>query len=542
MASRMLAWAAGALLLVVAALPAVAGWDEGKAAYDRRDWAGAIRELQPLAAGGHAGAQARVGHMTLFGYGTPRDEAAAVAMLKAAAAAEEPLAQLWLANALMNGQGGPRDPAQAVGWLQRAAAQGLPQALHNLGELYFNGVAVPKDEAKGLDYYSRAVQTGYMYSADPLAQAHWAGRGTPVDRVQAVRYGRMAADAGWPRAQALLAIALWTGDGVAQDRAAAITWFRRAAERGHVASQHNLALAYGAGNSVARDLAQAYFWLVIAANGAADKDRVTYERERDQAAARLPADEAARIRTLAQAWQPLAPGTPAPVAASLPSLSTLPGAAQPKTGGGHGYGSGFVVARDGIVLTNAHVVQGCRRIRVQPADASWHDVATTRLNPADDLALLWTDLRLPEVARFRNDRPLRSGDEVVVVGYPLSTILSREANVTAGVISAQAGLRGDARYYQLTAPVQKGNSGGPLADGSANVVGIVTSKLDAMTMAGKTGDIPQNVNFAVKDGVARKFMQAEGVTPLLATSAETLSVADVGDRIRKVTVFVDCEK
>jgi S1-C subfamily serine protease len=94
---------------------------------------------------------------------------------------------------------------------------------------------------------------------------------------------------------------------------------------------------------------------------------------------------------------------------------------------------------------------------------------------------------------------------LVSLGYPLSGLLSSDANVSVGNVSALAGLRDDSRYLQISAPVQPGNSGGPLLDASGHLVGIVTAKLDAVRLARFTGDIPQNVNFALKTEVARTF-------------------------------------
>ena len=74
------------------------------------------------------------------------------------------------------------------------------------------------------------------------------------------------------------------------------------------------------------------------------------------------------------------------------------------------------------------------------------------------------------------------------------------------MITALAGLGDDDRLYQISAPVQPGNSGGPLFDESGRVIGIVVAKLDALKMAAATGYIPQNVNFAIKSGIAGSFL------------------------------------
>ncbi|MEX0815304.1 MAG: serine protease, partial [Dongiaceae bacterium] len=146
------------------------------------------------------------------------------------------------------------------------------------------------------------------------------------------------------------------------------------------------------------------------------------------------------------------------------------------------------------------------------------------------------------VAAFREGRGVRAGDGVVVVGFPLRGLLASAANVTTGTVSALAGIRDDIRYLQITAPVQPGNSGGPLLDMSGNVVGVVVGKLDALAVAEVTGDIPQNVNFAIKDSVARSFLDANGIDYETAPADRDLSAADVGERARRFTVLLECWK
>jgi S1-C subfamily serine protease len=105
-----------------------------------------------------------------------------------------------------------------------------------------------------------------------------------------------------------------------------------------------------------------------------------------------------------------------------------------------------------------------------------------------------------------------------------------------------AGIRDDSRYLQITAPVQPGNSGGPLLDASGNVIGVVSAKLDAIKVAGITGDIPQNVNFALNASVARAFMDAHGIPYETASSSGEQSSPDIGDEGKGFTDFVECWK
>lgn len=202
-------------------------------------------------------------------------------------------------------------------------------------------------------------------------------------------------------------------------------------------------------------------------------------------------------------------------------------------------GTGFIITDQGHVLTNQHVVAECGEIRTR-INASTVSVETIATDPQNDLALL----RLPDpadtIATFRAGAGIRPGEEVVIIGYPLGGLLTEHASITTGVVSTLAGPGNDYRYMQMTAPVQKGNSGGPTLDASGHVVGIVTGKLDAILVANITGDIPQNVNFALKASVAQIFLDANGIAYVTEPSTTAVSPADAGALASRYTICIEC--
>ncbi len=135
---------------------------------------------------------------------------------------------------------------------------------------------------------------------------------------------------------------------------------------------------------------------------------------------------------------------------------------------------------------------------------------------------------------------MRLGDPVVVYGFPLVGVLTPTGNLTTGGVSALAGLGNDSRMMQISAPVQPGNSGGPLLDSGGNVVGVINMKLNALRTAAATGDVPQNVNFAIKASVVRNFLDANSVDYQNAPAARELKPADVADRAKKFTLLIEC--
>jgi S1-C subfamily serine protease len=127
-----------------------------------------------------------------------------------------------------------------------------------------------------------------------------------------------------------------------------------------------------------------------------------------------------------------------------------------------------------------------------------------------------------------------------VFGFPLTGILSTSGNLTAGTVSATSGLRDNPRNIQITAPIQPGNSGGPLLDQFGNVIGVVVAKLDASKAASVIGDIPQNVNFAIKGSEIVAFMKKNNIGPKLSTTSSRLSTETVAAAAVSFTRQIAC--
>ena len=196
-------------------------------------------------------------------------------------------------------------------------------------------------------------------------------------------------------------------------------------------------------------------------------------------------------------------------------------------------GSGFRITKN-TFITNHHVVDGCSRIKVNGQ--------TAQLRQSDkraDLAQLRANVDGP-AARLRGQRA-GIGEPVAVTGFPLRGLLSG-FNMTTGTISSLSGLGGSTQYFQITAPVQQGNSGGPMLDSAGNVVGVVVSKLDVLKVAEATGDIPQNVNFAINTNSLRSFLDAGQLDYAVAGNDPPLPLTTIAERARGFTVLVECWK
>jgi S1-C subfamily serine protease len=203
-------------------------------------------------------------------------------------------------------------------------------------------------------------------------------------------------------------------------------------------------------------------------------------------------------------------------------------------------GSGIVVSADGTILTNRHVVQQCDSYEV--IDDSDRKLKATLLavDSSRDLALLKTEEGFRSAALFRKDIAPKLGEAVTVVGYPLVGVLGVRPSVNFGHVSSTVGLRGDPTQMQISVPIQRGHSGGPVLDQSGHVIGVVVSKLDALKLAERLGDLPQNVNFAIRGEFARDFLIANRIETRVSGAAPVLANTEIASQGSAVTVRVRC--
>jgi serine protease Do len=204
-------------------------------------------------------------------------------------------------------------------------------------------------------------------------------------------------------------------------------------------------------------------------------------------------------------------------------------------------GTAFFIAPD-LLLTNNHVVRDCRgSIQVRYPERASHLAMIYGLDQTNDLAILHTDMANLSVAGF-HVQP-RLGESIATYGFPYAGILSSSGNFTLGNVSSLSGMRDDTRFLQISAPIQPGNSGGPLLDMSGNVVGVVVAQINALAMMQAGDSVPQNVNFAIQVPIVLNFLSVKGVIPKLDKSdaPQVLPASDVADRAKQFTVQVYCE-
>lgn len=556
------------LLLTVQSAGAVDFW-VGSAYYLSGDFTAALREWRPLAEEGDARAQYYLGIMYANGEGVPENDRQAAYWFRKSARQGNSQSQYHLGMMYANGEEGvPEDDTQAVYWFRKSARQGDARAQFNLGVMYEFGEGVPEDDRQAMSWYQQAAEQGHARAQFGLGRMYADGAGVARDNVQAYAWFNLAAARGDERVRQLakrrkasvreemtstqiIEAQLLSGMIVDRiDRATGIDLPQPSPSASPAPPTDGQAQAPDAPASVVNPwqdaVRQSQIYLAALGYSPGPADGLMGKR----------------TRTAVQRFQRhagLAPtGQVTEELLQLLQTAVTEGPADelPPQTESNGSGSGFVVNRAGEILTSHHAIERCANAgaTITFGDAS-HHVTIRAQDTENDLALLVVDSDescawwsptcsavFDHPASFSQLPRASLGAEVAVAGYPLRGLLAPTLNVTRGNVSALTGLGNEAKWLQISAPVQHGNSGGPVLDKAGNVIGVVTAKLNAVRTAQETGDVPQNVNFALKGAVVRSFLEIHGIDYSRQPSDEALAPEALATLAHGFTVAVTCQE
>jgi S1-C subfamily serine protease len=178
-------------------------------------------------------------------------------------------------------------------------------------------------------------------------------------------------------------------------------------------------------------------------------------------------------------------------------------------------GSGIVVEGGLQIVTNRHVIAGMNRVAVRNGTGHVRNARVVRVSQDDDLALLEIESSFPEGAAT----PLADivepspGRQAVVMGFPAIGIFGDEQPaLTEGVIAKTIGLGNDPNTFQMTAKINKGNSGGPVFDRRGRLIGITVAKTDVAGIFERQGILLEDMNIGIKAGRVLRFLGRPATT------------------------------
>lgn len=202
-------------------------------------------------------------------------------------------------------------------------------------------------------------------------------------------------------------------------------------------------------------------------------------------------------------------------------------------------GTGFFLSKNGYIITNQHVIDGAKSIKVTSINGSRNSTYNARVEVSDkqnDLAIIKiTDYftqptTIPYSFKFSQSS---IGENCWVLGYPLTQAMGEDIKLTNGIISSKSGFDGNIAQYQISAPVQPGNSGGPVFDSNGNLIGVVQAKHGAA----------ENAGYAVKASYVRNLIDMLPTSITLPQTNQLVgkSLPQQVELASKCVVLIICE-
>ena len=203
----------------------------------------------------------------------------------------------------------------------------------------------------------------------------------------------------------------------------------------------------------------------------------------------------------------------------------------------YGNGSGIVISKNGYIITNNHVIEDANEIEVEllsDGEVQKYNAEVVQVDKTNDLVILKIlDINFDGLNQISYNFKSRSSDvgtKVYAFGYPMAlTIMGKEIKVTDGIISSKTGFDGDITTYQITAPIQEGNSGGPLFDDKGNLIGINSS--------GLRKDVADNVGYSIKTNYVLNLIDILPKSIDLPSNTK-LSSLPLTEQIKEISKYV----
>lgn len=202
-------------------------------------------------------------------------------------------------------------------------------------------------------------------------------------------------------------------------------------------------------------------------------------------------------------------------------------------------GTGFIINEEGFIATNYHVVHGCEEIKSN--DELLKLIIT---DPTNDLAILTSNRKSKFFITLAEDTAIK-GEDIYVLGYPFGKGMSAMSKTTKGIISSLQGLNNSYNQFQMDAPIQPGNSGGPIVNSNGHLRGIAVSSIDMQVLFEEYGALPQNINFGIKVDILKNILDANEINYSVGTNSfwdylALNSQTEILNKVDKSTLYLEC--
>jgi len=439
----------------------------------------------------------------------------------------------FLGTAYLSGTGTEKDVGEGLRWVKKSADGGYISAQSSLAHWFHKGGmdGVAKDLISATHYYRMLAELKNSSSDAAAALEAQRQLGSLYaeelkDYAEAIKWYRMAANQNDPFSQFQLGYLHAEGAGVPKDEAEAVKWYRKSAEQNFGFAQHNLGNMYSRGQGVVKDEIQAYKWWLLAGAQGLEPSRERYAALEQV----LTAEQRAEGQRLAREFKPVKPKKPADI---FDRIDFTPADTQPRSSG-----TGFFITEDGYFITNQHVAGEGATVRLVTAIGTIA-AKIVKVDKANDLALLKAEGKFTALPVITS-RGVRLGATAATVGFPNTGLQGFAPKLAKGEIASLAGAQDDARHFQISAPIQPGNSGGALVDERGNVIGVVVAKLNQKAALATSGALAENVNYAVKSSYLLSFLESvpEVAAKLKEPATQPRKFEDVVKSVEQATVLV----
>jgi TPR repeat protein/V8-like Glu-specific endopeptidase len=481
-----------------------------------------------------------LGMMHLYGLGLKANVEEGVINYRKAANANYAPGQARMGRALMDGHGVAPDSRAGMELIRKAEFSTHPDALYVVGNYYRDYANSQKQYDRALQLLTQASDAGHILAPYKLSLMYEHGQGVALNAKLAARFSKIGVKRGGPIARTkwaqryidkgkhkkaykilkpgvklgiphALNMMGWMlvngGTGVKPDRQKGIKYIQRAADMGNPQALANLGRVYAGGMGVPANSSLAADYLYKGGVALADSGRHKDAQQVLLDLNRLSPDSGVARRLRARVDNMAPPPQPAKTNVSV-HASAAPGSSSRQSKKYKNSGTGWVIS-PGYIVTNQHVVHRARSVEVIMANGEKIAAKVVAADNGNDLAVLSVasaGLLPPGLPLAK--KAVSAGEEVFTIGFPLPGDMGQRAKLTDGIINADSGLGDDPRYYQISVPIQPGNSGGPLLNMRGEVIGITTATLNSAEMLKNGGALPQNVNYAIKSPYAGKLVQS----------------------------------